>query len=753
MKNISIIKKITLVTIAVIMLLSIVQSVTAIKVSSQSLLETRLEQLTSVMESKAGHIENYFEMTSKLLLSLANHNGTKQAFDDFEDGFYSLANESGIDLEKAKKELENNFEVEYIASVNYDIPHSPQKRDISDYIPRDPNGIIAQYLYIIKNTNPIGEKNGLTKHPLNTSYALYHSAHHESFDKFLQEYSLYDIFMVDTQGNLIYTDFKEKDFATNLYNGPYSSTGIARVFKRAINMKEGEIVFDDFKPYEPSYNMPAAFIGTPIVIENETRGVLIFQFPIGEINKVMSFNGEYEKAGLGKSGETYLVGEDFLMRNDSRFTKDIDDPIVQKLQSTIGIVKVQTQSTKAALEGKSGKWIIPDYRDINVLSSYKPIEVFGEKWAIVAEIDESEALEVVGSIRTLLVIETIIGAIIAIALVWFVLKRLVSLPVSNLKNLIVQTVDDKDLRIEIEITTNDEIGNIRQAFKTFLSGLRDAIEDVKKSSMENLTISKQLSTVSQDVQQAISKSTNKIDSTTSHVELVKSNIQIAYDNSLSTQSDIESSSVQLTQAREKILHMVEQVQESERVEVEMATKLQQLNTSASEVKNVLDIISDIADQTNLLALNAAIEAARAGEHGRGFAVVADEVRKLAERTQKSLTEINTTITIIVQSIVEASEQIQQNAQKISQLAESSYEVENAINVATNTMLKTKTLSQQSAESTHNSAEAMTSLMKEIDEVHALVQQNKNSSDEIMKTANYLQNMSTELNAKVDIFHT
>ena len=753
MKNISIIKKITLVTIAVIMLLSIVQSVTAIKVSSQSLLETRLEQLTSVMESKAGHIENYFEMTSKLLLSLANHNGTKQAFDDFEDGFYSLANESGIDLEKAKKELENNFEVEYIASVNYDIPHSPQKRDISDYIPRDPNGIIAQYLYIIKNTNPIGEKNGLTKHPLNTSYALYHSAHHESFDKFLQEYSLYDIFMVDTQGNLIYTDFKEKDFATNLYNGPYSSTGIARVFKRAINMKEGEIAFDDFKPYEPSYNMPAAFIGTPIVIENETRGVLIFQFPIGEINKVMSFNGEYEKAGLGKSGETYLVGEDFLMRNDSRFTKDIDDPIVQKLQSTIGIVKVQTQSTKAALEGKSGKWIIPDYRDINVLSSYKPIEVFGEKWAIVAEIDESEALEVVGSIRTLLVIETIIGAIIAIALVWFVLKRLVSLPVSNLKNLIVQTVDDKDLRIEIEITTNDEIGNIRQAFKTFLSGLRDAIEDVKKSSMENLTISKQLSTVSQDVQHAISKSTNKIDSTTSHVELVKSNIQIAYDNSLSTQSDIESSSVQLTQAREKILHMVEQVQESERVEVEMATKLQQLNTSASEVKNVLDIISDIADQTNLLALNAAIEAARAGEHGRGFAVVADEVRKLAERTQKSLTEINTTITIIVQSIVEASEQIQQNAQKISQLAESSYEVENAINVATNTMLKTKTLSQQSAESTHNSAEAMTSLMKEIDEVHALVQQNKNSSDEIMKTANYLQNMSTELNAKVDIFHT
>jgi len=146
-------------------------------------------------------------------------------------------------------------------------------------------------------------------------------------------------------------------------------------------------------------------------------------------------------------------------------------------------------------------------------------------------------------------------------------------------------------------------------------------------------------------------------------------------NASKTSEEILKASQTLNVSAQEIKLLVDNIQKASEVESHTSERLQQLSNDANQVKNVLTVISDIADQTNLLALNAAIEAARAGEHGRGFAVVADEVRNLAERTQRSLTEINATINVIVQNIIDASGQMNDNYQFIEKIAKSSQEVE------------------------------------------------------------------------------
>ena len=466
MKNLTIKLKLIIIVCTGLIALSTFITVLSITQSKKALLEIQMEKLSAVQSTKHSDIKNYLGYLKGLLTSLAGQRGTQDAFIAFEDGFNKLQSEVNLDISMVKRNLKSNFKNEYLNNVNYDVPNSKQKRSIDSYLPDNENALVAQYIFITDNSAKLGNKNKMTYNSkYKSTFMSAHKKYHQSFNKFLTAYGLYDIFMVDLKGTVIYTDFKEKDFATNLRNGIYSNTGLARAYKKGLNLSEGDLGFDDFQPYEPSYNMAAAFISSPIFINGVKKGILIFQMPVDKINSIMRFDGKFEEAGLGKSGESYLVGEDYKMRSNSRFQKDIKDKIVQDLGSTVGVMKIKTKSVEAVMNGetKIGKWIIPNYRNINVLSVYSKIDVYGQsKWAIIAEINEEEALKHTTSLQNTIVISSMIIFMLIVFTILYFIDELIVKPINNFqlgllnffKYLNKETTSTKAL----EEKCNDEIG-------------------------------------------------------------------------------------------------------------------------------------------------------------------------------------------------------------------------------------------------------------------------------------------------------
>ena len=181
--------------------------------------------------------------------------------------------------------------------------------------------------------------------------------------------------------------------------------------------------------------------------------------------------------------------------------------------------------------------------------------------------------------------------------------------------------------------------------------------------------------------------------------------------------------------------------------------MKSLADQAKNVKDVLNIIDDIADQTNLLALNAAIEAARAGEHGRGFAVVADEVRQLAERTQNSLSEINATINLIVEAISNSSQTIGDNAKKAGELCKKSAQINEKIENMNQLMNESVSLNETSTKDYLETGHKVEELIKGIVNIDEISKQNSKSMDEISLAAAHLSKMTDNLNTSLSKFRT
>ncbi len=377
--------------------------------SEKQITETSFQQLRSLRVSKSQQVEWYFKNLRNVIRILGQTPAVAKSMLLFSTSFSSLDNKPGdVDVlnDEQKEKLTDYYNKEYFPKLDQ---LKDSKPNVEIFWPRSRAGRRAQSIYLAENPNKTGEKDKLSYSSAVTSYDMVHRRFHEFFRGALKAQNFYDIFLIDgDSGDIVYSVFKETDFGTNLLKGPYAHSSLGQLFRKIrSNHSPGYVYVEDFKQYPPSYNAPASFIGTPIYTEGGLFiGVLAAQLSIEDLNAFMTNKNKWKESGLGTSGEMYLIGDDKLMRSNSRFLlEDKENYLkvlaathtpsniidkVQKLNTSVLFQRVNTAAVRAAFNGKTDTKVIEDYRGVKVLSSYAPLDIPDLHWVMLAEIDEAE---------------------------------------------------------------------------------------------------------------------------------------------------------------------------------------------------------------------------------------------------------------------------------------------------------------------------------------------------------------------------
>jgi methyl-accepting chemotaxis protein len=791
--------------------------------AERALLKDAEDQMTSLRENKKQQVEEYYNALSREVKGLAASPLATNALRELGPAFRSVASDvvgKAKDPKKAEALVRASTEGYYTNDFLKKFAEKTADKPpvVSDLISKlDFSGLTLQHLYIAANPNPLGEKLKLDRAADASSYSAAHVKYHPGIRLWLENLGFYDVFLVDgATGNVVYTTFKELDFATNLKTGPYAGTKLAEAYNKVANASgPGDYYVTDFAPYAPSYNDQAQFASAPLYADGKQIGVLVVQVPIASLVSIMTSKKQWKQIGLGESGESYLVGPDYLARTDSRFLLEDPAGFLKALQgkvapdlianiklknTNIGLQKIETQGTKAVFEKKeSGFAQYPDYRGVPVFGSYAPLKTGGLTWGLIAERDVDEVLAPTKALATqtwytALGVVAAVLAIAAAAVTWF-LRRFMQ-PINQLQST-VSTMSGGDLTVRSKLSSQDEIQDLGDALDNLLD---DRVAAQQKAEAENEGLNKsviellqavfQLSQkdltvkapVTQDVVGTVSDAINLLASETgtvlqqvTHVagtvERASNNVRAkAVEFSKTAEREREEvqrmtanigSAVQLLQhvatlaensnqaaaqatattqtAMETVNGTVLGMSAIRETIAETEKRIKRLGERSQEISGIVNLINSITERTQVLALNASMEAAAAGDVGRGFAVIAEEVQGLAESARSATAQISSLVTNIQQ---ETKETIGTVNRTIAQVVEGSGQAEQA----GRQMLVTQEASAKLVNMVQQIAEAAQAQVQIANELSARVKQ---IGENVIHTASQVEEQNVETQSLVD----
>jgi methyl-accepting chemotaxis protein len=680
-------------------------------------------QLESIRQVKSQQIQQYFENIGRLLQQTASNPQTLESMRALDTSFPLLRQRAEKNLTAQRSELAQYYTGPF--SQEYAKRTGDNPRAVADMVEKlPPETVAAQYLYIASNPKPLGKKGELDARDDGSEYSKAHGQFQPIARTLVEKFGLYDFFLVNPQtGNIFYTFFKELDFGTSLIDGPYAKSGIAEAFLAAKKAsKADQIWLTDYAPYFPSYEDQAVFMSVPIFEGAKLTAVAIVQMPIDQVNQVMTFDKKWEAAGLGKTGEAYLVGSDSSPRSITRAMVEqtntylaqlkglLPEPTVKAITSTksdIGLRKLESEGIKKALAGETGSAAYEGPLKQTVIGSYAPVEVFNQKFGLLVESAQEEALAplVKDLARDFILALVLLGTVAGVA-IYFARRLSGSIidPLGKLEST-VRKLQEGDFSVRSKVASQDEFGSLSRELDKLLD---DRLATLEAASRENeklnnsvvdimqavgtIATTKDLTArvpVAEDLTGAIADAMNMLNDETGRVlnnvaaisrnvasasESVKTQSESATTAANREQTEVDQAAKELGQAAQ-VLGMiaeratvcnesaeravaatksaldivnqtVEGVASSRELIRETEKRIKRLGERSQEISQVVGIIQNIAERTGILALNASMHAASAGEAGRSFSMVADEVKRLSESARDSTAHISRLITAI-----------------------------------------------------------------------------------------------------------
>ncbi len=787
-------------------------------------------QLQSLRDTKAQQLKDEIEGRVTDLRALAAQRSTIEAMRALKSAAATAAKDIAIDTEAAKLAaqayVKDEFGKEFTARNGTASP-----ANLVDFAnKRDASAVALQNAFIFKNANLLGQKERMNAAEGDFAYNKAHATFHPSLEQAQKIFGFYDIFLIDSETDqIVYTVFKELDFASSLKDGIAAKTKLDEAYQAVKKAsKKTDSYLSDFAPYLASYNDPASFAAVPIYDGDKQIGVLAMQYPIDKISEVLSSNKGWKDIGLGETGDVFVVGQDFKMRSNARYlavkeqrasfleqikaqlTPEITNAITRR-ESTVGLVKVESEATKLAAAGGVGFSQFTDYRGASVLGAYAPLNAANLQWAIVAKIDADEAqaplreLDRSTLLRALLVSLAVI-AIAGIAVTVF-LRRFLK-PIQTLTDT-VGAIAQGDLEARSNLKEKDEIGDLGRSFDNLLD---ERINSLQKAAHENDTINNSVIALLQTVFQLSGRDlTARAPVTEDIIGTVSSSVNQLTDETARTLSEVQNISMQVTDASSSVRQQGELVQQTaarerqalaemsmslnlateQLVKVsalsdtsnqaaaqtalstqaalgavrdtvqgmeslresmsEMEKRFKRLGERSQEISSAVNLINTISERTHVLALNASMQAATAGEAGRGFAVVAEEVQRLSDSSRQATAQIAQLVSNIQ---AETNETLFTVNRLITDVVKQTDSAQRAGNQMTQTQANTEqlvSLVRQIAGFSTTQTELAQTLQASIRDINEGTEQTSNAIEAQSRTAVLLGEIASQLSQSVGQF--